>query len=150
MRRKLKELSTDEYNRLSIKCEKFINDTTGIQTIIQMMGLRDIIIEEGIISKSKIKTPAEYKQIYLDNLMLSVDDRIKKFEKGERTIHDFTILGSVEMLKEFNKRNLKLFLASGTDEDSVVAEADSLGYGNLFSGGIRGSKGNEIGDAKKL
>ncbi|MBK7106996.1 MAG: HAD hydrolase-like protein [Ignavibacteriae bacterium] len=147
---KLKELSTDEYNRLSIKCEKFINDTTGIQTIIQMMGLRDIIIEEGIISKSKIKTPAEYKQIYLDNLMLSVDDRIKKFEKGERTIHDFTILGSVEMLKEFNKRNLKLFLASGTDEDSVVAEADSLGYGNLFSGGIRGSKGNEIGDAKKI
>ncbi|MFZ1290242.1 MAG: PfkB family carbohydrate kinase [Melioribacteraceae bacterium] len=147
---KLKELPTDEYNRLSRKCEKFINDTTGIQTIIQMMGLRDIIIEEGFIPKSKVKTPADYKQIYLNNLMFSVDDRIKKFEKVERTIHDFTILGSVEMLKSFQSKNLKLFLASGTDEDSVIAEANSLGYGKLFSGGIRGSKGNEIGDAKKI
>ncbi|MBK8946210.1 MAG: HAD hydrolase-like protein [Ignavibacteriae bacterium] len=147
---KLQEISSNEYNRLSVKCDKFINDTTGIQTIIQMMGLQDIILEEGFIQKEKVKTPAEYKAIYLDNLMFSVNDRIKKFENGERSIHDFTILGSVEMLKKIHEKNLKLFLASGTDEDSVVTEANALGYGNLFSGGIRGSKGNEIGDAKKI
>ena len=147
---KLLHISSDEYNRLSIICEKFINDTTGIQTIIQMMGLRDIILEEGYVQRDKVKTPAEYKAIYLDNLMYSVNDRIKKYNNGERSIHDFTILGSVEMLKSFHGKNLKLFLASGTDEDSVVAEAQSLGYSNLFSGGIRGSKGNEIGDAKKI
>ncbi|MCB9208834.1 MAG: HAD hydrolase-like protein [Ignavibacteriales bacterium] len=147
---KLKDLATDEYNRLSNKCEKYISDTTGVQTIMQMYGLRDIVDEEWFIEKSKIKTPSEYKAIFLDRLMLNVNDRIKKFENGERTVHDFSILGAINLLNALKNKNLKLFLASGTDEDNVVIEANALGYGKLFDGGIRGSKGNEIGDAKKI
>ncbi len=143
-------LPTDEYNRLSLKCEKFINDTTGIQTIVQMEGLRDIVIDEGFISASDVKSAPEYKAIFLNRLMLSVNDRIKKFENGERTIHDFSILGGPDILKALEKRGLTLFLASGTDEDNVIIEANALGYGSMFNGGIFGSKGNEIGDAKKI
>lgn len=146
----LNDLSTEEYNRLSLRCEKFINDTTGIQTIIQMQGLREIVLEEGYIPHNEVKTPSQYKKIYLDELMISVDDRINKFNRGERSIADFTILGSVEFLKEMSKKDFDIFLASGTDEKNVIEEANALGYGNKFSGGIRGSKGNEIGDAKKI
>ena len=147
---KLTELSTNEYHRISKKCEKFIDDTTGIQTIVQMQGLREIVIEEGFIPETQVKSAAEYKAIYLDRLMVSVDDRINRFEKGERQICDFTIQGAPELLDALHEKGLTLFLASGTDEDNVVIEANSLGYGDAFNGGIRGSKGNEIGDAKKI
>ncbi len=147
---KINELSTDEYNRISSKCMKFIDDTTGIQTIVQMQGLRELILEEGYIPKNEIKTAAEYKALYLEDLMVSVNDRIERFKSGERNIHDFTLQGAVHFLSELKKRDLILFLASGTDEDDVVIEANTLGYGHFFNGGIRGSKGNEIGDAKKI
>lgn len=147
---KLNKLPTEEYNKISLKCEKFISDTTGIQTIVQMEGLRNIVLEEAFIERSAVKTAAEYKKIYLDKLMISVNDRIKKFCKGERTLSDFILLGSRNMLSELSKRNLNIFLASGTDEENVINEATALGYGDLFTGGIRGSKGNEIGDAKKI
>lgn len=146
----ISELPTDEYNRLSLKCEKFINDTTGIQTIVQMEGLRNIVLEEGFIQESEVKLAPEYKTIFLNRLMLSVNDRIKKYESGERTIHDFSILGGPNILKVLKARGLNLFLASGTDEDNVIIEANALGYGSMFNGGIFGSKGNEIGDAKKI
>lgn len=147
---KLTELSTGEYHRISKKCEKFIDDTTGIQTIVQMQGLREIVFDEGFIAETEVKSAAEYKAIYLDRLMVSVDDRISRFEKGERQICDFTIQGAPELLEVLHNKGLTLFLASGTDEDNVVIEANALGYGDAFNGGIRGSKGNEIGDAKKI
>jgi len=147
---KLEELSTEEYNRISQKCEKFIDDTTGIQTIVQMQGLRELVLEEGLVPKEEVKTAADYKAIYLDRLMVSVNDRIKRFERGERNIYDFTIQGAMELLKALRDMGLTLYLASGTDEENVVIEANALGYGDMFNGGIRGSKGNEIGDAKKI
>ena len=146
----LTELSTDEYHRISKKCEKFIDDTTGIQTIVQMQGLKEIVIEEAFIPETEIMSAAEYKAIYLDRLMVSVNDRINRFEKGERQICDFTMQGAPELLNTLNEMGFTLFLASGTDEDNVVIEANALGYGEAFNGGIRGSKGNEIGDAKKI
>ena len=147
---KISELSTEEYNRISSKCTMFIDETTGIQTIVQMQGLRNLIVEEGLIPVNQIKSAAEYKSLCLGNLMVSVNDRISKFKIGERNIHDFTLQGAVNFLSELKRRELKLFLASGTDEDDVVIEANTLGYGHFFNGGIRGSKGNEIGDAKKI
>ena len=146
----LSKLPTDEYNRLSLKCEKFINDTTGIQTIVQMQGLRKVIQEEGYIPESEIKSAAEYKATYLNELMISVNERIKKYKNGERSIHDFSILGGPDILKVLAERGFNLFLASGTDEENVIIEANALGYGSMFNGGIFGSKGNEIGDAKKI
>ena len=146
----ISNLPTDEYNRLSIKCEKFINDTTGIQTIVQMEGLRNIVKEEGYVRESEVKSAPEYKAIFLNQLMITVNDRIKKYENGERTIHDFSILGGPDILEALRERGLNLFLASGTDEENVILEANALGYGEMFNGGIFGSKGNEIGDAKKI
>ena len=147
---KINDLSTDEYNSLSKRCFQFIDETTGIQTIVQMQGLVEMIEKEGYINKDNIKTAAEYKAIYLDELMVSVNERIKKFQRGERSTNEFTMLGSVNLLNKLKEKDLTLFLASGTDEDNVIEEAKVLGYADMFNGGIFGSKGNEIGDAKKI
>ncbi|MEN8193915.1 MAG: HAD family hydrolase [Bacteroidota bacterium] len=147
---KLSELSKEKYNEISLKCERFIDDTTGIQTIVQMQGLRDMVIEENFIPQNEIKTAAEYKAFYLDRLMVSVNDRMRRFKSGERELCDFVIQGASNLLDSLRERELKLFLASGTDEDDVIIEAETLGYADYFNGGIRGSKGNEIGDAKKI
>ncbi len=147
---KISELSTDEYNALSQRCFEFIDETTGIQTIVQMQGLVEMIEKVGYIEKEKIKTAAEYKAIYLDELMVSVNDRVKRFDRGERSTDEFTMLGSVSLLNRLQERNLILYLASGTDEDNVIEEATALGYADKLNGGIFGSKGNEIGDAKKI
>ncbi len=147
---KISELSTEEYNDLSERCSQFIDETTGIQTIVQMQGLVDMVKKEGYIEKKDIKTAAEYKAIYLDELMVSVNDRIKRFQRGERGVSEYTMLGAVNLLNKLRDKNLTLFLASGTDEENVVEEASVLGYADKFNGGIFGSKGNEIGDAKKI
>lgn len=144
------KISVDEYNRISSKCQRFIDETTGIQTIVQMQGLRELVLEEGLVPESEVKSGAEYKSLYLDNLMVSVRDRIERFQRGERNVYDFTLHGAINLLQELRQRKLKLYLASGTDENDVVAEANALGYGHFFNGGIRGSKGNEIGDAKRI
>ncbi len=144
------KLSTEEFNELSEKCIRFIDETTGIQTIVQMQGLVDMVEKEGYIPKNEIKSAAEYKAIYLDKLMVSVNDRIKRFEKGERGISEYTMLGAVKLLKIYKDKGFTLFLASGTDEENVIEEATVLGYAEMFNGGIYGSKGNEIGDAKKI
>ena len=41
-------------------------------------------------------------------------------------------------------------LASGTDQDDVVAEASAMGYAELFTGGIYGSIGDVHHDAKRV
>ncbi len=44
------------------------------------------------------------------------------------------------MLKALKNRGLNLLLASGTDEENVVIEANSLGYGEFFTGENPGFK----------
>lgn len=147
---KLKHLTNEEFKRLSNKCKKFIDDTTGIQTIVQMQGLRDMALEERYIESAEVKTAAEYKAVFLERLMLGVNERISRIENGERKVQDFIISGSIDFVNSLRDKGLTLFMASGTDEDGVRTDANALGYADLFNGGIYGSKGNEIGDAKKI
>ena len=145
----LSEISQKEYDRIASKALRFIDETTGIQTIVQMHGLVEMIREEGLVPESEIKTAADYKALYLDRLMESVDDRLARFKKGERTVEDFSMHGAINFLKKLHQQGTDLYLASGTDEENVKIEANALGYGSLINGGIFGSKGNEIGDAKR-
>ena len=69
---------------------KMIDDTTGIQTIYQMECLQEMVIAHGLVPKEKVLSPAEYKQTYLDRLMVPVRARIARLEAGEKTVTDFT------------------------------------------------------------
>jgi beta-phosphoglucomutase-like phosphatase (HAD superfamily) len=81
--------------------------------------------------------------------MIEVDKRIRKLEKGELQVHDFTIKGSVDFLRELREKGVTLYLTSGTDHDDAAREAGMLGYADLFNGGIFGALDDIHKNSKK-
>ncbi len=124
---------------------EFIDKTTGIQTILQMEGLVEMVREYNLVPKNEVMDKFGYKKSYNDALIDMVNKRVQKLKNGEVSVADYTVSGAVEFLHVFNKKGVTLYLASGTDQDDVFEEATLLGYANLFNGGIFGS----IGDVKK-
>ena len=70
--------------------------------------------------------------------------------KGELEVRDLTIRGAVAMLELLSKRGVTLYLASGTDRDDVIAEAEALGYADLFEGRIYGALGDVSKYSKRI
>ena len=58
--------------------------------------------------------------------------------------------GAVTFLQALRQRGIKLYLASGTDRQDVIAEAQALGYAQLFDGGIYGALGDVTKYSKKM
>jgi rfaE bifunctional protein kinase chain/domain len=140
-----KTCDTTLYDKVRQRVLNYIDVTTGIQTIIQMEGLIQLIREFNIVPKNEILDKFAYKKIYNDALMVMVNKRIENLHKGELAIDDYVIKGAVSFVKEMKKQGVKLYMASGTDREDVVREAKELGYADLFDGGIYGS----VGDVKK-
>jgi phosphoglycolate phosphatase-like HAD superfamily hydrolase len=138
------------FQRVNDRVQEFIERTTGVQTISQMHGLVDLVQEFGIVPKDQILPAAKYKDIFNEELMALVNLRVAKLAAGELNISDFTLKGAVSFLRALQGAGLRLYLASGTDEEDVKREADCLGYGDVFNGGIYGSIGQVAKDAKKI
>jgi len=133
------------YDSVKKRVLNFIDVSTGIQTIVQMEGLVQMVDEFDIVPKDKILDKLAYKEIYNDALMVMVNKRIEKFKNGELSIDDYTVKGSVGFLKVLKEKGVKLYLASGTDRADVINEAKVMGYADLFEGEIHGA----IGDISK-
>ena len=129
------------YNKVRNRVLDYIDKSTGLQTIIQMDALVEMVKEFGVVQFGKILDKFGYKEIYNDALMELVGQRIAKFKSGELDVSDYTIKGALKFLEELRRRGIKLYLASGTDHQDVVAEATSIGYAHLFDGGIYGAMG---------
>ena len=112
--------------------DRMIDETTGIQTIYQMERLQEMVIAHGLVPKDKVLSPAEYKQVYLDRLMVPVRRRIAKLESGEKTVADFIVAGSIRFLGLLSKRDVHMYVFSGTDQDDVRNEAGKLGAAPFF------------------
>jgi rfaE bifunctional protein kinase chain/domain len=144
--------TTDEklFNRVKNRVREFIERTTGIQTIAQMHGLVDLVREFGLVPEGQILTAAKYKGIFNEELIALVNLRLAKLETGELDINDFTLKGAVPFLRALQHAGVRLYLASGTDENDVKREAECLGYADVFDGGIYGSIGEVTKDAKRV
>jgi len=138
------------FERVSNQVSEYIEKTTGIQTINQMMGLIKIIRENGYIPEDEILTAKEYKSIFNKKLLEMVRKRVKRIESGSLSPEDYTVKGSISFLKQLREKGITLFLASGTDEEDVKKEAAIMGYASFFNGGIFGSLGNPDEDPKRL
>ena len=138
------------YNKIHTRVRDFIDKTTGIQTLVQMHGLRDLIAEYGFVPEERILDASAYKKIFNDELLQVVRSREGKFDNGEFALEDFTIKNSVLFLKTLFDSGIKLYLASGTDLEDVLSEAKALGYDHFFDGRIYGSVGDINRDAKKI
>jgi len=138
------------YHKVKSRIADYIDSSTGMQTIIQMEALVEMVREFGVVEDDKILDKFGYKEIYNNALMELVNRRIEKLKSGELDISDYTIKGALEFVVALKKRGIKLYLASGTDSQDVIAESEALGYARLFDGGIYGSVGDVTKYSKKM
>jgi phosphoglycolate phosphatase-like HAD superfamily hydrolase len=147
---KYKDAGTDLYSKVEERVNEYIDKTTGIQTLVQMKGLLDIIREFGYVPEKDMLDEFGYKKIYNDELLEMVRARERKFANGELSIDDLTIKNAIPFVKKLYEAGVRLYLASGTDENDVREEARTLGYDHLFEGGIFGAVGDVTIEAKKI
>lgn len=138
------------YAKVRARVDEFIDKTTGIQTLVQMQGLLGLIAEFGFVPREEMLDEAGYKQIYNEELLLRVQERENKLRQGELSLEDVTLKGAVPFLQKLHAAGVKLYLASGTDEEDVKKEARALGYDHLFEGRIYGAVGDVTKEAKKM
>jgi len=122
--------------------KQFVTDLTGLQTIYQMIRLAEEVGKRGGTPRG----PLEYKWEYLRRLDMRIADRIRGLEKGDRRPEEFLVPGAAVLLQALRDRGVVLYCASGTDELYCRHEADLLGLGAFFAGGVRGA----IDDYKKF
>jgi phosphoglycolate phosphatase-like HAD superfamily hydrolase len=116
---------------------EYVDRSTGILTIEQMRWLVDAVRRHGLAGEPL--TAAQYKQIYLDRLLVTVSRRVERVARGETSPSDAMITGAEEFLRALYARGVTLYLASGTDHPYVVREASVLKIDHYFAGGIYGA-----------
>ena len=128
--------------RIRNRVHNYIERTTGIQTLVQMLGLVEMVREFGYVPEEEILDEHDYKKIYNRQLLELVNKRIEKIRSGELGTADFTLKGGIAFLQDLHQRGVHLYLASGTDQDDVVEEVQILGYADMFEGRIYGAVGD--------
>ncbi len=143
-------VDTATLRKVQEQVRHYIDASTGIQTILQMEALVEMVHEAGYVPQEQILDKFGYKKIYNDALMKVVNHRLDKLHRGELEVSDFTIKGAIPFLAAMREAGMTLYLASGTDEADVIREATELGLAPYFNGGIYGSKNDIRKYSKKM
>jgi len=138
------------FSKTTKEVRAFIDRTTGMQTLVQMKGLVELVRQGGWTDESQILDEHGYKRIYNEELLKTVRQRMSKLQSGELIPTDFEIKNAALLLQELHKRGIMLYLASGTDEADVISEAKLMGYAHFFEGRIFGAVGDIKVEAKKM
>jgi len=154
----VKAILGDEYQRadesvlkkVELRVAQFIDSTTGIQTLMQMKMLLDIIKEFGFVDEDQMLDESGYKEIYNQELLKMVKEREDKLMAGELNVEDLTVKNAIPFLKKLYDSGIKLYLTSGTDIADVKHEAAVLGHDYLFEGRIYGAVGDINKEAKRI
>lgn len=126
--------------------EDFVWRLTGKETIYQMMEFAGHVARRGGYALD----PLEYKKIYLDRLWLRIRGRIEELEKGHASPEQYLVPGARALLETLRSRGLRMFLASGTDEVYMKAEARLLDVARYFDGGVYGAQDDYKSFSKKI
>ena len=151
-------LTAEDYQDLAAAYQPLLNDdtiaigttrawsnpNTGNQGTVQLVRRFRCVPEEEILD------PPGYKSLYNAELLAMVSARIERIQKGELGVEDFTIRKAREFLETLHAKNVKLYLASGTDQEDLERESAILGYRTLFGDRIYGAVGDVTKEAKRL
>ena len=127
-------------------CREDIMRLNGKQTIYQMIQLAERIRERG----GTPQEPLWYKHEYLRRLDERIRHRLDGLSRGTLRPDDLLVHGVRPMLEALQQRGLPLYLASGTDEHCVKAEAQSLDLTRYFGRHIYGAQDDYKKFSKKL
>ena len=123
----------------------YVDELTGKQTMYQMLRFVEEIEERG----GKAKTALEYKHRYLDLLNEHISERLHELELGKVSPERHMIAGSRPFLELLQKKGISCYLASGTDEQFVIREAQLLGVADFFKA-LWGAKDEHLSFSKKI
>jgi phosphoglycolate phosphatase-like HAD superfamily hydrolase len=130
---RLKTGETEEELERTVR--EFVDRLTGKQTIYQMIELaRQVELRGG-----EAEPPLVYKRRYLERLHAHIAYRIEDLRLGRAGAEKYLVPGSIELLEALSERGLRLYLASGTDEEYMREEAELLGVLPYFDGGAHGA-----------
>lgn len=133
----LQATGTDESaHQLESLARDFVGELTGKQTIYQMFRLVEEIERRG----GRAEDPAVYKQRYHELLMQRIDGRREALRAGRADAEGMLVPGSLELLDELTRRGVRLYLASGTDEQYVIEEVRLLGLDKYFGEHVYGAQ----------
>jgi len=118
----------------------------GKQTIYQMIQLAERVRERG----GTPGEPLDYKHEYLRRLDERIRHRVEGIQAGTIPRDELTVFGTRALLEGLSARGLSLYLASGTDEQFVKAEAEALGLTHYFKGHIYGAQDDYKKFSKKM
>ena len=137
------------YERVLGEVDCYIDQTTGVQTLTQMIGLVELVQRWGFVPEKDVLDMHGYKKLYNASLLEMVHDRLRMLRLGELSINDFHIKNAHVLLTSLRDAGVRLYLASGTDEADVKAEAEALGFAEFFGARIYGATGDVTVDPKK-
>ena len=115
---------------------EFIFLHTGKQTIYQCIALKEEVEKLG----GTPLDPQEYKDEYHRRLLKRIEGRLKGLADGSIDPETLTVPGTYGLLEMLRSHGVTLYLASGTDEEYVLKEADLIGVSRYFEGRIYGAQ----------
>ncbi len=104
----------------------------GQPTILQMERLANSILTRG----GTPEHPRYYFDEFARDLRQTIDHRLQKLSRGEKTMADLALPGAQQFLEALASRNVTLVLASGTYRPDVVHELGQLGLSHFFEGRV--------------
>ena len=123
----------------------FVDLLTGKQTIFQCIRL-----DEEVVRRGGAKTdPGVYKAEYLRRLEIHIKDRVTALRNGG-DVNNYLVPGVCRLLERLKEEGCRLYLASGTDEESVLEEARLLGMDRYFGDDIYGARDNMTTCSKEI
>jgi len=108
----------------------YVGRLTGKETIYQMIEFVNQLEKRG----GAAEDPKVYKKMYLDRLWEIIKDRVAALRAGKASPEDYLVPGSRKLLEALKERGLKLYLASGTDQEFVRDESSLLDVAKYFDG----------------
>ncbi len=117
--------------------EDYVDQSTGILTIKQMQWLVQTVEHYGYVRQPL--TAHAYKKIYNERLLLPVKERMSQMDGSQSACDQLMVSGARIFLQSLQEQGIKLYLASGTDHEYVIEEAQILGVSDYFTPHIYGA-----------
>ena len=126
----------DDIEQVRSAVQESVFRLTGKDTIYQMEELHRQVLERG----GKPLPPLAYKSEYLRRLRQAIADRLNGLRRGTIDPDALLVPGARTFLEALRERELRLYLASGTDHADVLEEARLLRIDGFFGDSIFGAQ----------
>ncbi len=132
----LLDLKTGESEQdLRTEVEEFVWRLTGKQTMYQMIEFAGRVAQRG----GTPREPIQYKRMYLDRLHQRIRHRLEELRSGDVPPDKYLVPGARALVESLHARGLRMYLASGTDQEFMRDEARLLDVARYFDGGVYGA-----------